>query len=128
MKVTSLGAWGEGVSVGCSVGDEDVLGELVGERLEDGAGVAASPLSGKPFASTTAPATTRATITTIRAVPRFTGASYPLTSRGMLSYRRTPSRSAVRRRRRASRIRRSLRTSIGSYSSADGVSMIRCSS
>ena len=53
-----------------------LLGEIVWDGVGDPAGAAASPLSGNPFASTTAPATTRATIRTIRAVPRFTGASY----------------------------------------------------
>jgi hypothetical protein len=76
MNVTSFGAWGSGVGLdGVGVGVELVLGETAWDGVDDAAGAAASPLSGNPFASTTAPATTSATITMIRAVPRFTGAS-----------------------------------------------------
>jgi hypothetical protein len=80
MNETSFGACGDGVDVGCCEGEVVVLGELLpgGLWVPDGA-VTVAPLSGNPFASTTAPATTSATMTTIRAVPRFTGASYPLT-------------------------------------------------
>src|SRR5206468_6847952 len=77
--VTSFGACGDGVGDGGVVGDVEEPGELLCEGLPVPVGDATvPPSSGNPFARTTAPATTSATMTTIRAVPRFTAASYPL--------------------------------------------------
>ncbi len=80
MNVTPVVS-GEGpVGDGCVVGlDAGLDGEPLGLAPPEGPATL-PPLSGNPLASTAAPATTSATMMTIRAVPRFTARILPVGS------------------------------------------------
>ncbi len=93
---------------------EAPLGEL-GEAPTPPPGLSTVVELPKPFARTAMPTTNRAAMITIRAVPRFTRPILPQRSeRPPFVYSGMPRRPATRLRRLASRIRRSLRTSMGS--------------
>ena len=110
------------------------MGELLGD--EDGLLVAlpTAPVGGvttaalpNPFARMAIPPAASAKMITIRAVPRFTRPILPQALAVPAGYNGIPRRPAVRLRLLASRMRRSRRTSMGSYATASGRSMARFS-
>ena len=113
-----------GGSEGELLGEEDGLVVWLPPTSAGGVTTAALP---NPFARTAIPPAASPRMIRIRAVPRFTRPILPQALAGTAGYSGIPSRPAVRLRRLASRMRRSRRTSMGSYTIASGRSMARFS-